>query len=170
MSKLTKNFIRVCSNCAKYDVKLSRCSRCKKVSYCSTECQKIHWKNHKSVCNGLAEQKGSAFDNTYATNPLIFWQEKYPKQWTIVNAIMHTLPKDSTKRWVYLGENKERDEGTCVLFDEDKIVSKAKDNNFYQSCLDLHRQDKDKDVISVIVETNHSIRLFHAVIGLGQLK
>lgn len=29
---------------------LLRCSRCKSVYYCSKECQKMHWKQHKSSC------------------------------------------------------------------------------------------------------------------------
>lgn len=31
-------------------VELLRCSRCKSVHYCCAECQKSHWKAHKSVC------------------------------------------------------------------------------------------------------------------------
>ena len=27
-----------------------RCSRCKAVKYCNAECQKMHWKRHKSIC------------------------------------------------------------------------------------------------------------------------
>ena len=27
-----------------------KCSRCKRVYYCSTACQKSHWKEHKKVC------------------------------------------------------------------------------------------------------------------------
>jgi hypothetical protein len=26
------------------------CSRCKKARYCSSECQKLHWKTHKIMC------------------------------------------------------------------------------------------------------------------------
>ena len=28
-----------------------RCSRCKRVKYCSQACQKADWKNHKGMCN-----------------------------------------------------------------------------------------------------------------------
>jgi radical SAM protein with 4Fe4S-binding SPASM domain len=30
--------------------KLRQCSACKKVYYCSAECQKAHWKVHKADC------------------------------------------------------------------------------------------------------------------------
>lgn len=39
----------ICAQCKKTDAS-KRCARCKKVYYCSAECQKSHWKTHKSVC------------------------------------------------------------------------------------------------------------------------
>jgi hypothetical protein len=43
-------------------VKLSICSSCYQVRYCSRECQKLHWKHHKPYClsvrNGLTEEDG----------------------------------------------------------------------------------------------------------------
>ncbi|KAK0486653.1 hypothetical protein EDD18DRAFT_1360662 [Armillaria luteobubalina] len=39
-----------CAACEKRDMRLQKCSRCKKVSYCGPECQKAHWKKHKPVC------------------------------------------------------------------------------------------------------------------------
>lgn len=34
---------------------LSVCSRCRKVFYCSKECQRAHWGTHKTTCNKPAE-------------------------------------------------------------------------------------------------------------------
>ena len=48
--------LRVCRACEKKEdegVKLSKCSSCKNVYYCSTECQKKHWKHHKRVCKKI---------------------------------------------------------------------------------------------------------------------
>ncbi|KAI0818478.1 hypothetical protein BC628DRAFT_1424076 [Trametes gibbosa] len=39
-----------CARCSKRGDDLQRCSRCKAVFYCSKECQKADWKNHKFVC------------------------------------------------------------------------------------------------------------------------
>jgi hypothetical protein len=45
-------FKRVCSACGRFiDAKLlSRCARCKKARYCSKECQKDAWSDHKADC------------------------------------------------------------------------------------------------------------------------
>ncbi|KAA6402251.1 MAG: hypothetical protein EZS28_002214 [Streblomastix strix] len=48
-----------CANCIKKceSDKIMRCSKCKKVKYCSKECQKAHWKFiHKIECNLLQIQ------------------------------------------------------------------------------------------------------------------
>ncbi|XP_065886401.1 ankyrin repeat and MYND domain-containing protein 2-like isoform X2 [Dysidea avara] len=41
-----------CSTCGRFGKELSRCSKCKKVYYCSPECQKLAWTvgNHKKLC------------------------------------------------------------------------------------------------------------------------
>jgi hypothetical protein len=44
----------VCAHCKKVGAldTMKRCSRCRRVCYCSVECQKLHWKKggHKKVC------------------------------------------------------------------------------------------------------------------------
>lgn len=39
-----------CSNCGKCKESLKQCSRCHKVSYCSVECQRLDWPQHKACC------------------------------------------------------------------------------------------------------------------------
>ncbi len=41
---------QVCSVCSKRQGKLKRCSACHLICYCSAECQKKDWKEHKLVC------------------------------------------------------------------------------------------------------------------------
>eukprot|EP00942_MAST-04A_sp_MAST-4A-sp1_P004071 g4071.t1 len=52
-SGLPPKFMSRCLNCAKVCPKFPkplRCSRCRKATYCSKECQKSNWKQHKKVC------------------------------------------------------------------------------------------------------------------------
>lgn len=39
----------VCASCRKTGASM-RCSRCRKLFYCSRECQRAHWKTHKTTC------------------------------------------------------------------------------------------------------------------------
>ncbi|GAB5361050.1 hypothetical protein AAMO2058_000681500 [Amorphochlora amoebiformis] len=36
----------------------NKCSACKQVSYCSRECQKTHWRDHKATCSHLSKRSG----------------------------------------------------------------------------------------------------------------
>jgi len=53
---LASDALRKCGNpsCAKpgnvKDATLARCSACRVIAYCSGECQRGHWKLHKTVC------------------------------------------------------------------------------------------------------------------------
>ena len=43
------NYCNVCNHSSN-QLKLSKCSRCKKILYCNKICQKIDYNNHKSIC------------------------------------------------------------------------------------------------------------------------
>jgi hypothetical protein len=46
-----KNFNKKCNCCGYLDEKkLKKCSRSQKVFYCTVECQKKDWNEHKLVC------------------------------------------------------------------------------------------------------------------------
>ncbi len=49
--KQSKSDMPICANCCKVSNKLSRCTACKQVFYCSRNCQYTHWdKHHANVC------------------------------------------------------------------------------------------------------------------------
>ncbi|MES1921737.1 hypothetical protein MHBO_003266 [Bonamia ostreae] len=49
-----------CDKCKKNTEKLKKCGACKKVEYCSRECQKSDWENHKKICSFSPKNKISA--------------------------------------------------------------------------------------------------------------
>ena len=44
------NMVTTCAGCAKNEVNMMVCSKCKIVSYCSKDCQKLNWEQHKQQC------------------------------------------------------------------------------------------------------------------------
>ena len=42
--------VACCAHCGETGVALKHCARCKQVSYCGAECQKLAWKGHKTTC------------------------------------------------------------------------------------------------------------------------
>ena len=49
MPEIIGRLPRLCSFCGD-SVALKRCSRCKKMFYCSAACQSIQWESHKPYC------------------------------------------------------------------------------------------------------------------------
>ncbi|XP_058855414.1 ubiquitin carboxyl-terminal hydrolase 19-like isoform X3 [Acipenser ruthenus] len=57
--------ISKCAACQKHpqaeDEKVKRCTRCYRVGYCNTACQRTHWPNHKNHCKPHVENIGRPF-------------------------------------------------------------------------------------------------------------
>jgi len=48
-----------CLKCGKTNAKMNVCSKCKVAKYCSKDCQKSHWKQHKSTCTPPEAKDGA---------------------------------------------------------------------------------------------------------------
>lgn len=48
--ELSTACMRVCSVCSKYGYSMGKCGGCKKVYYCSKDCQNQDWKTHRTIC------------------------------------------------------------------------------------------------------------------------
>ncbi|OSC96969.1 hypothetical protein PYCCODRAFT_1440668 [Trametes coccinea BRFM310] len=63
-----KHMLRKCNHCfaTAAEKKLMFCTQCKAQTYCSRECQKADWKNHKGACknNNLLESRLREYENT----------------------------------------------------------------------------------------------------------
>ena len=42
-----------CAHCSKTKSSLKRCGKCRSISYCSVECQRLHWPQHKHACSAV---------------------------------------------------------------------------------------------------------------------
>jgi predicted esterase len=60
-----------CTNCEKVltGAHRLRCGACKTAIYCSAECQKIHWPNHKPICKQIAAAHQPSQNNLNQSTP-----------------------------------------------------------------------------------------------------
>lgn len=61
MNDIVIGKMNLCNKCA--EVSKLRCSKCKNVKYCSTECQKADWKNHKKKCTLIVKDLNIGIEN-----------------------------------------------------------------------------------------------------------
>mmetsp|Transcript_16711 Transcript_16711/g.47984 ORF Transcript_16711/g.47984 Transcript_16711/m.47984 type:complete len:445 (-) Transcript_16711:31-1365(-) len=56
-----------CSACGKSDGDLKGCNSCRCIRYCSSSCQRAHWKTHKVECKRIEAvlKKGEPYNGTY---------------------------------------------------------------------------------------------------------
>ena len=52
-----------CASCQKSGIKLRACSKCHAVRYCSTACQRAHWRAHKTTCKTPDEVRAAFVAN-----------------------------------------------------------------------------------------------------------
>ena len=59
------NLADFCANCHSKPsgVKLKRCSKCQISQYCSTQCQRENWKEHRVACSIVAKQRAATMDS-----------------------------------------------------------------------------------------------------------
>jgi hypothetical protein len=82
----------------------SRCSQCKSVSYCSSECQSQEWPDHQKHC---VEQKCASL--SLEDNPLVQLSKEYPDVWTKIKKLFVKNPDsivyiDNTSKPPLLGQ------------------------------------------------------------------
>ena len=82
-------------------MKLSNCSACQRVQYCSGECQKADWKTHKPICKLITEDKKKMHDDAKKQSR----ETKTPQELTemLVQAV-HESNKSMVKRLLKMKE------------------------------------------------------------------
>lgn len=65
VNSLCESMVKCCNKqCDVRRTKLFNCSQCEKSYYCSTECQKQHWKEHKLVCKEISGERNGEMPKT----------------------------------------------------------------------------------------------------------
>lgn len=81
----------VCKKGGSKNDQLKSCSRCRCVFYCSKECQKLDWKNHKKLCSYLATAAEEVGAELFFGRQLEFEDEE--------NEEICENPNEKTKSW-----------------------------------------------------------------------
>ncbi len=114
-----------------------QCSRCKKMRYCSVECQAKHWPLHKEVCNKMIE------DNSIYE----FLKQKYEKEGKsysdyILEVSREMISKDKDQHFILAEINKERNEIKFCYVDKEKLKNNTLNNldleRFINNCKNNH--------------------------------
>ncbi len=50
IGNLRNTFTEMCNTCNETECKIRACSRCHIIKYCSKNCQRLDWPNHKLIC------------------------------------------------------------------------------------------------------------------------
>lgn len=85
--------------------KLRRCSACHIAYYCSPECQRAHWKEHRHECRDLAQETGLIPRSIAppAVRQFVKWLEVWRRsllQWATFSAdLAHQPPDYLEKHW-----------------------------------------------------------------------
>ena len=75
-----ENVPSVCDHCGKSEDRLRRCSRCKVVAYCSTECQRHDWKRRHGIDCRKSPSSNQESDGVGAASPMEPQQLQATKQ------------------------------------------------------------------------------------------
>ena len=87
-----------CAKCGNTD-NLKRCAKCHTTQYCTRECQKADWKEHKKTCSGNAASRNTSGSASTAGNTSSTGTQSAPK------ALIADLKKPFTalqeKKWLH---------------------------------------------------------------------
>eukprot|EP00657_Telonema_sp_P-1_P001933 TRINITY_DN14716_c0_g1_i1.p1 TRINITY_DN14716_c0_g1~~TRINITY_DN14716_c0_g1_i1.p1 ORF type:complete len:151 (-),score=46.75 TRINITY_DN14716_c0_g1_i1:72-524(-) len=91
-----------CACCRPEEGKLSRCSRCRTVWYCSRDCQSKHWKQHKDRCVQVQREEQFGF-----------------KKWEVVQSGSVPLRAEPSTQGEVVGERHTGEVVCCLLYTSD---------------------------------------------------
>jgi hypothetical protein len=127
---LIKKYKGFCGCCSKFATK--KCEKCESVYYCSKDCQRLHWKEHKQLCCiTLTKSDDKHYNN---------------------KAFLATLLMYSTKSSLWEWTNKIRYWNVYLNIDEQCYYIRSSTKNEYKSSItdniyDYCNNENDKHIV-----------------------
>ena len=150
------DFAPGCGACFQHKDKLFRCGGCRKIYYCSKECQKADRKGHKPICK-LVENEAGDLSGESKDSPVVYCMEKYPKEWGQIIDLSQLLQKHKKLEAVVVRETN----GSLVMLVmtwEAALEVLRKTNmvdSFIHSCDAIHKQAQSIGGVSYLLFTEH---------------
>lgn len=79
---------QACFSCGIVSAHVSTCTRCRRVAYCTTTCQKLDFPTHKHICKAWAQVRGINPSSSY---PVL---ESYPPDEFELRDVMRSMSAD----------------------------------------------------------------------------
>ncbi|KAJ7870622.1 hypothetical protein B0H14DRAFT_2725651, partial [Mycena olivaceomarginata] len=147
-----------CSNTENNGVRLRLCGSCKATYYCSAQCQRNHWSEHKIFCLEQASRRAAelsecvALEQTYS-----LWRKaigSFLYTWICVHALgVNKYPENIPTKFVLLTIRKREESGTPPLsafeyqsievFDRQKL-----DEALGENPMEVHNHMTESDILA----------------------
>ena len=124
---LIKQYKGFCGSCSKFATK--KCEKCESVYYCSTECQKLNWKEHKNLCCiTLTKSCNKHYNNKAFLTTLVMYSVK-SSLWEWTDKILYwNVHLNIDEQCYYIRSSSKEDYKSLVTDDIYKYCNNNKNN------------------------------------------
>ena len=95
----TSSIVDICAHCGETPRRsesqsLHKCSRCKSAAYCNRDCQRLHWKEHKAVCQDAGKAAFNDSTKPYSDRPANTIRATMTKEEAVVSKAMRDAKRN----------------------------------------------------------------------------
>lgn len=145
-----------CNLCNK--LTLTKCSKCGKVAYCSTECYDKDYEKHLELCQSSAPK--GCIDQLFESNPLTDYQKNFPKIW---EKIVEELNRQTNSNLLLIIDPDD-DEG--YYFTEFKAIESCASKESIESIKKEHENKKQNLFSLIVIKPDKSF--YYTILGINK--